>query len=267
MKKSFYQIVACGLLLAVCVCCNGPDPEETPETRLAVIKLTQEMQELVWVTPIVDSVTEDYSKGNPSTLHYGDGLALCNPTPTDTIGAEFAQETFGLLGTNPYILLGNGYVVIDWKWAYFLPLSGVFRNVVYRSSPNSRNVYSTNPWLNNGNLANEEYYLLSLPWQELTNLNGIWKKGEGTKIETPDVRYIKLADLETYAQIPTGYRAIYKKYNTSNDLFSVINLYKRDIEQFEAYVTEYDQLQSLYIKALNQMITNNDFDKWTQQRK
>lgn len=272
MKKFINNILLFSLLV-ICSSCEskgdsvGPDPDETPEVRLALIKLSPEMQEHVFVSPIVDSVVVDYTKVNLTTLYYGDGLVLCNPTSMDTVLAEFAQSAFKLLGTIPYIPLDNGYVAIDWKWAYFLPLSGVFRNAVYGLSSNARLAYSTNPWLNNGALANEEYYLLPIRWQELTDLNGIWEKKDGTMIGTPEVRYVKQTDLEKYAQIPTGYKEIRKQYDTENDLRSLVNLHKRDVEQFEAYVNDFNQLQSLYIKALNQMIANNnDFEKWTQQR-
>ncbi len=240
---------------------NPPLPDdEVPETQLAIIKLLPDMQDAVFVSPIVDSVIIDHSKLNLITLYYGNGLVLCTPTKLDSILAAFAQEKLKVLGTSPYIFLNNGYALVDWKWAHFQPLSGEFRSAVY-VNPKTHALpgYCTNYYLLNGTIANEEYYVLPVRWIDLKDLTSIWEIEEGKRIEKPEIRYINVKDIEKYGDFQICCKDICQKYNVSaNDIHSTYNLYLRDSTMFIAYVEEYNRLQSLYKETLNQMIDNND---------
>lgn len=248
--------------------CNVNQPESTVDEavkeQLALIKLSPEMGDYVFVSPIVDSCVVDYSKNNLNTLYYGDGLILCNPTNQDSILAEFAQSQLQILGSSPYIVLDNGYAIIDWKWSYFQPLSGVFRSTLF-NSPKIYNhkkaqvVYSTNFYYLNGALANEEYYLLPIKWQELTDLTAIWPIQEGQRIAKPEVRYINLEDIEKYG----NYKDSYRQYFDDGYLQKMYIQYSNDPAALMSAIEKYNVYQSYYIKTLNQMISNNDLDKWT----
>ena len=245
----------------VIVGCGGEDPDQAIQHQLAVIKISPEMQEQVFVSPIVDSCVVDYSKVNLNTLYYGDGLVLCNPTPEDSIYAEFAQSHLKIAGTNPYILLDNEYAVIDWKWANFHPLSGNFRHAVY-SSPKiydnkmAKNVYSTNFNYLNGFLANEEYYLLPITWKEVTKLRTVWPMESGQRIDKPEVRYVNVKDIEKYSSLKRLNRYLY-------DVNHAQQVYLNNPEEFHAYIEQNDRILSVYVEVLNKMINNNDFEKWT----
>jgi len=260
MKKYFSICV----LIALLVSCKDTNPpssgDEIQEVQLAIIKISPEMQEQVFVSPLVDSVIVDNK--NLSTLYYGNYLGLCNPA-TDTILAEFTQSQFNILGTSPYLILDNGYAIIDWRWSHFHVLSGVFRNVLFNDAIHLPG-YSTNP-NRFYTIVNEEYYLLPYKWQELNDLTATWKLEKGSLIEKPEVRYINLKDIEEYGDYTTNSRDISLRYNVMpNDLQAVYNLYHQDKARFAAYVEEYTKLQSSYVKTLNQMINNNDFEKWMQ---
>lgn len=262
MKTRIFQLIVLVFILTGCI---GESADMAVQKQLAIIQLSPEMREQVFVTPIVDSCIVDYANSIPNlnTLYYGDGLVLCNPTKEDSVLAEFAQSHLKIVGTNPYIELDNGYAVIDWKWASFHPLSGAWRYTIY-PNPNPKIYdhkaaqleYSTNFYYLNGSLANEEYYLLPSTWKEITKLRKIWPMQEGQYIEKPEVRYINIKDIQKYGHL--------KNTNIDfNHLLDAYYSYQRDSDNFDAFVEQRDELLASYVVTLNQMINNNDFKKWT----
>ena len=261
-------IFALGICTSFCFtsCEKKISPEPSIKDQLVVMRLDPEMYESVFVSPIVDSIHVDYSKGNVYTLYYEDSLALCNLTQEDTILSEFAQSQFNITGTSPYVALNNGYVIIDWKWSYFIPLSGVYRNARYISHDiNAQRCYSTNGNYSNGELANEEYYLLPVKWSDLKKLFTCWDIKEGRLVDKPEMYYIALSDIEKYDNCQTNYSELSKKYNvTIFDLHSTYKLYMQDSDKFKEYAKDCDHLQTQYVSVLNQMIKNNDLETWKQ---
>lgn len=262
MKTKFYLFPILALIFTAC---KGNDPEPAVREQLAVIKLTPEMQNNVFVSPIVDSLVISYvsvhDTTNHCTFYYGNGLVLCNPTGEDSIWADFAQSQLKIVGTNPYILLDNEYALIDWKWANFHPLSGAYRRPVY-SSPviydhkQALMAYSTNPNRSAGFFANEEYYLLSSCWKDLTDLADIWELAAGSRIEKPEVRYIYIDDILKYSNTK----------NNAPDIYNINSAYMTYLhysDNFHNYVENCDKWQSLFVKTINQMINNNDFEQWS----
>ena len=250
--------------------------DERIYTELAIVKLTPEMQEHVFVTPIVDHIRKleyirkDSTDGKTYTwdawhggdsLIYTDTLSLCN-TQFGQLYVAFAQQQLGLTGTSPYIMLENGYAIIDWKWSLFHALSG--ETIQTRNwMPLGGNHYSTNSYYYNGTLANEEYYLLSIKWEELKDITSVWKVEEGTKIDKPEIKYITLKKLEEYGQAELSYMDIYNKYMASDlNLHYAQMKYSNNTEEGEAFINDVDRLQSFYVETLNKMIENNDIEKY-----
>ena len=275
--KFFYQLVIFELITFIGAGCeNKAISNEEPQVEypseaepmvdyeLAIIEMTPEMQENIFVMPIVDSLHWNYNIAS-TTLYYGDGLALCSPSYTDTILSDFAQNELGLLGTSPYIMLEEGYVIIDWKWAHFHPLSGELRGVRYPSKYSSMNVFSTScNYLNSLNV-NEEYYELPLKWTDLKSLAQIWKMGEGQRITKPIVHHIIAKDIEKYGNLETTFLDIQSEYHGYRilDLYhTYLNIYKNDEYVFHSYVTKIDRLQEAYVETLNQMIRTKNFELW-----
>ena len=242
-----------------------------PERQLAIIKLSPDMQKQVFAMPAVDSAVMDYTI-YLATLYYGDEWALCSQTHEDSLLAGFASSQLHLLGTTPYVLLDNGYAIVDWKWAHFQPLSGVHRRVNcwhYYEYAHKGTIpsFSTNPY-HFHKLANEEYYLLPVQWQDLTDLTTVWKRDgdiHAEPVEKPEIRYINIIDIEKYGDNKIGYKDVCRKYSTSSyDL--MMTSYRLSLEDPKvcgAFIEELDEVQSSYVNTLNTMIKNNDFDKWT----
>lgn len=165
--------------------------------------------------------------------------------------------------------MDDGYAIIDWKWRHFHPLFGTTRqatsydaqSVDYHS--NCDTYYNTNESISNGAIANEEYYLLSIHWNEITNLNAIWRMEDGRKIEKPEIRSIKCSEIEKYGDYTTTISNIRKKYKI--DIFDGVMaeyyLYSQNMETYINFVNEMELLQSMYVETLNQMINNKYFDK------
>ena len=273
MKKNLiYAVMALAVTSAVICGCTKKDSEPEPitepesmlEPQLAIIKLTQEMQNRIFVSPVVDSAIVD-SKTNLTTLFYSEELVLTNPNEKNTALAKFAQSELGIVGTNPYLLLSGGYAIIDWKWWQFHPLSGEDRAPRFYNT-HLRMAYSTNSRLNNGAIANEEYYLLNIAWKDLSDLTATWKFTEGTQLELPEIRYIDCAKVEEYGKYAHSVKEILRKYNLQ-DLHGLYVLFSGDAEKGKACIAECNALQSAYVETLKEMIDNNDLEKWTLLRK
>ena len=181
MKTKIY-LLSVFVLVLIFVSCNNSNPpytegEDLPSEQVVLIKMTPELQEHVFVSPIVDSVIiTDINSYYCYKLFYGDGLVLCNPNKADSIYADFIQSQFKLLGTSPYILLEGGFAIIDWKWRNFHPLFGAWRGIrahdahIVEYRYDYVTLYTTNANYANGAIANEEYYLLPIHWNEIKDL-------------------------------------------------------------------------------------------------
>ncbi|MBQ9339028.1 MAG: hypothetical protein IJS13_01700 [Paludibacteraceae bacterium] len=258
MKTKIFLLLANVSALVLVSCGKTNHPDYVPDSQVAIIKLTPELQEHVFVSPIVDSVLK--TSDNRFILYNGVGLALFNPNHNDSILANFVQSEFNILGTNPYVLLENGYAIIDWKWTHFHPLSGELRNTRNNyDNPNTYMVpfYSTHFPSAPNLLKNEEYYLLSLPWQDLKDLKAIWETNEGQLIDKPEIFYINTNDIEKYGKL-----SISSKDVPFLELQQIYNLYSKDEVSYCDCVKKMNMLQDLYVETLKQMINNNDIDTW-----
>lgn len=254
------------MFFASCGHTNPLTNEEPIDTvlpaELAIVKMSQELQEKVFVSPIVDYISRD-SKTGVFTLCYGNGLVLCNPTYTDSVLITFAQSELKILGTYPYIMLDNGYAIVDWKWSNFQPLSGSGRRAVYLYSDDSGLNNKENGKLGypgycaNGyfSISNEEYYLLPMNWNQLTNLAEVWPMEEGSRIDKPEIRYITFDALRKYGDL--------KVQDMPNDMYYFYLNFPKDNEAARTCIKEYDEAQAAYIQTLTLMINNNDFETWT----
>ena len=259
-KNLHFIALVCGVI-ALAACKNTNPPEQNPEqnlgVQLAVIKITPEIQNRIFVSPVVDSITIDYQDYNLGTLYYGDSLALCNTHFKMQKEVAFAQQKMQITGTNPYILLENGYAVIDWKWGLFHPLSGEYIKPLYW--PEGTQMYSINPYYNNGALTNEEYYLLNTDWSDLKDLTLVWKKGEGTRIEKPEICYINVSKIEEYGHSDISHNDLREDFKTSElSLNKAYSLSNESADKCDAYIKFCNDLQACYVKILNEMITNNN---------
>jgi len=257
--KTFVKTLLFCAVIALCTSCKKADEPSVEEPadiilspKLAIIKMFPEMQKYILATLVVDSVTTD-AKSLISTLHYCDSISLFNPTETEVKLAEFAQSKLGILGTKPYILLDNGYAIVDWKWTHYQALSGEFREVLFWT-PLAGKYYSTI----HSQILNEEYYLLNETWESLTDLSQVWQLDDGAKMQKPEIRVISLERLSKYNN-----KLDAEKHKYIFDLIDVYSLYIQNPANIDNYIKERNSYQQLCVDVLNQMIENNDFEAWT----
>ena len=264
MKNKFYYFII-GTICAILISCDKPDPEPAsestsepiPEAQIAIIHITPEMRNRVWVSPVVDSIQMD-NAGKYYTLFYDTLLALSN-TQVGHNAISFAEEQLGILGSNPYIMLDDNYAIIDWKWAMFHPLSGEFI-IARHKTVLAGDAYSTNPGY--CSITNEKYYLLESAWSDLKDLKKTWKLTEGTNIEKPQVMFINLSKIEEYGNLQMNRANLRDKYSTTEiSVRKAYTLFCRDKNTASDYVKSCNELQDYYILALKEMIKNNNLLK------
>ena len=284
-QNGIIRFLFIAVVCALCLSCRVIDPfenEERPDealySELALIKITPEMQTRIFVAPVVDSIVkprywrEYLGDGKWNTgemwhgdsLYYSDSLALCNTQFYPDPVIAFAQEQLAIIGTNPYILLDNGYALIDWRWSYFHPLAGDFIQARY-FQPLAGSEYCTNPYYYNGSLANEQYYLLRTSWSELQDLKTVWQMNEGTLIATPEIRYIRLKSIEEYDKSNPVWKgkSISRRHSSA---FNAQRLYEKDAEQGLTYVQDCNELQEAFVEVINEIIRNKKFEQLTRRR-
>ena len=257
MKDKFYYFII-GTICAILISCNKLDPEPIPEAQIAIIHMSPEMHNRVWVSPVVDSIQMD-NAGKNYTLFYDTLLALSN-TQVGHNAISFAEDQLGILGSIPYIMLDANYAIIDWKWAMFHPLSGEYISTRYWDAF-AGDAYSTNPEYSPF-ITNEKYYLLGLTWGDLTELNTTWKLTEGTSIEKPQVMFMNLSKIEEYGNSQMSRANLRDKYSTTEiSVRMAYTLFCKDQNTASDYIKSCDELQDYYILTLKEMIINNNLLK------
>ncbi len=260
MKDKVYYFII-GVISAMLISCNKPDPEPAPEpipeAQIAIIHISPEMHNRVLMSPVVDSIQMD-NGGKYYTLFYDTLLALSN-TQVGHNAISFAEAQLDILGSNPYIMLDDNYAIIDWKWAMFHPLSGEFISARYKTIL-AGDAYSTNPGY--CSITNEKYYLLELAWSDLKDLKKTWKLTEGTSIEKPQVMFINLSKIEEYGNSQMSRANLRDKYSTTEiSVHMAYTLFCKDQNTASDYVKSCNELQDFYVSTLKEMIKNGDLLK------
>ena len=265
MKNKFNYLII-GIMCAIFVSCSKSEPEpsvEYPpeplsEAQIAIVNVSSEMKNHIFMSPVVDSIKSD-NAGKYYTLFYDTLLALSN-TQAKQPAISYAEKQLGIIGSTPYIMLDNSYAIIDWKWAMFHPLSGEYISTRYWDAF-AGDAYSTNPEYNTF-ITNEKYYLLDMTWSDLKDLKKTWKLPEGTRIEKPQVMFINLKKIEEYGNSQMSRANLRDKYSTTNiSVREAYTLFSKDKNTASEYVKSCDELQDFYVSTLKEMIKNGDLLK------
>ena len=265
MKNKFNYLII-GIMCAIFVSCSKSEPEPSveyppepfPEAQIAIVNVSSEMKNHIFMSPVVDSIKSD-NAGKYYTLFYDTLLALSN-TQAKQPAISYAEKQLGIIGSNPYIMLDNSYAIIDWKWAMFHPLSGEYISTRYWDAF-AGDAYSTNPEYSPF-ITNEKYYLLGLTWGDLTELNTTWKLSEGTSVEKTQVLFVDLKKIEEYGNSQMSRAILRDKYSTTDiSVRESYRLFSKDKNTASEYVKSCDELQDFYVSTLKEMIKNGDLLK------
>lgn len=259
MKKSFLFFILM-IILYSCTTINSPQ-EPTVLTEYALIKMDDSLLNKIIVSPLLDSVCRDYSNYTETVLFYNtDTLCLSNSQVSQYVSSElidFANQHLGIIGTNPYTKLDNGYVLVNWKWKHFHPMVADWI-VANHINKKLEYYYSPNPNYNNGRVLNEKFYLIDEQWGNITNISWIWSISKRIELQRKEIRYISIKALDEYR----GSQSAMQRGEYYMNVLNAFSLYSSDIKKYKEYIILCDSMENIYINTLNKMIRNNDFDKY-----
>lgn len=269
MKNNIFhnlQLLLLGVVaMFLCISCSNLPPvidDEPMWAEIAIIKLDESQLHKTMVSPFLYTIERD--KDYYTVLSYStDSLFIVNSQVQDGLWEKdlvrFAQDKLHILGTNPYIVLNNGYAVVNWRWRQFHPIAADWIHINGSDSTQHIYQYSPYPGYNNGMTTNEQFYLLDERWEGLTDLHHIWSSKDGQLIEKPEIRYVQIRKLDAYRKdtidpnLLTGdiqkweFLPIAKCYNTTGALL-------------DEYTQLYDSIENVYVSVLNDIIKDEKFD-------
>lgn len=256
--KPFIKTLFFCVVIIFCTSCKksseqNNEPDIKAEVVLMVIKLSPELEEHVLAIPMVDSILWDNGK---RIFCYSNTLALSPTTYSeDSTLAEFAEKQLDVLGHKPYILLEEGYAIIDWRWTYYHSLSGDMRHTLEQTYNPRHNKYYL---IGLEDFENEEYYLLPHKWTDITDLMTTWSINVGSLVnyEKMEVRSVRLNFLDSVGDDKRHYSY---KYVDMRDIRTMYRYYnKTDAEAFNNYIEQLDNMQLFYVEKLNAVIKNKE---------
>lgn len=257
MKTRYLLLLSiCALILTNC----GSEPKPNPYDEIVIFKIDNKFYNGFLVSPEILSVERDSASYN-SFVVYGDSLVLPNTSSNYSRDyADFAYNTLQLLNHSPYVLLEGGYAIMHWRWRYFSPIAAP---LIYANDGKS---FSPNPHLYSGCVANvnESVYYISTDYHAWTDLNQKWAPTEVESVKLPEMHHVDLKKLDEYRKAEQQETSVTKKYYVSGlDLRECFKLYQKDAQQGMEYASICDSLESVYVAALNRMITNKELESWT----
>lgn len=150
---------------------------------------------------------------------------LCRTRPDEWFGYSspllaFCQDELQVLRHSPYIPLGDGYYLIDWRWEAFLPLSTV--------SYYAPSTQVLREWINS------HCTLTAIPWAELNSLSQSWDMAQ-QPVPVKELWRITYAFLDRQAGTPKANQAVY---------FS--GMKQENIYFGQGSAAQYDSLQNVF---------------------
>lgn len=263
MKAKFFLITIFVFVLTGCV--TEPTPY-VPLNSMVIVKMNEHLQNEFIVSPIALSVksAEQNTNGARNVIIYGDSLALTNAYAFRQECLDFVQNDLFLLDYTPYILLGNGYALVTWRWRYFISFAApyVYINLKNREwslqSNNYNYMFSYMRINNNGRVENEEFYTIPVCYKDLKDLKQQWPLADGQPISRPEVLYITPEQIDKYRE--QTYKPV---YGDGLDMMQCFSAHLKSATAGMAYAHMLDSIENIYVATLNKMITNNDLEQWT----
>lgn len=186
-----------------------------------------------------------------------DDFLTFNPTEH----TPFFENVLKLLGTSPYISLGNDYYLIDWKWQQLLPISATCNY----------------PQPDRGDIMDailNHCFLTSTKWKDLKSVSTRFPQSNSySPILVSEVYRLNIKAFEKHLGVDTSNRSDFLCYNYSlySEGLSVVNVMSywvngssSDCHSQDAYkdcIEYYDRLQNMYVKELTQIIAQGKLNK------
>lgn len=246
MKTKIFIIVLAASILFSCENRHVPYTPDNLELSMCIVKFDNPK-----FTQYVVAEREGHTY--PDTVYTEDGFYMLkrqHHTLGTTmygirgVGAVY-QELF--LGSNPYIELGDGFYLEDWKWGGFIYVDEA---------------------------------LLDLKWEELKDRRQVWPMNAKVVLPEfqPEYRIVNrkqideflgiqcTAPISSISQMPIDYlRPLFMwKYNTLQELQDSIMLSPHEnitLEEYNAEVARQDSLQIVYVERLKEIIRDGKLNE------
>ena len=270
--KSYIFVLA--LCMLVCVSCNNNEPAvKSPyDVPLYIVKFgNSDYQKMVIASHAITDHTHNNFDEQAGVYNYvfDNTCYKFMYYPGYSTSDEYHLMR-GIAGSTPYITLSDGYLLVDWRWQDYLPVSYRYlymntRNIKY----NSQN----------------HFFFMNISWEDVTSLAQTWQSADVYKpFEVKEWRTISCQSMERYLKgdkSPTAYLETLKNVEPKKEGVNYDNQYNYVApgssfdetayykykdggeKQYHQYASMADSLYTVYAKGLNELIKTNKLKTWT----
>lgn len=274
MKKNTF-LLALPLSLLFCMSCNVNNPELkfSDDVPLYIVKFrnTDDMKKVIASHAITDRTHDNFDEQLGDYNFVFDNTCYKFMYDPGYYTDEDFNRMRGIAGSAPYIELSEGYLLIDWRWQDYLPVSYRYlylnmQHIMYNS--------------------HKHFFFMNTSWEDVESLSQTWQSTDVYKpLEVDEWRTVSVQSLERYmkgAESPLsyldtiqktpymdGYKAnlSYKYEYVDSDCGFNETAYWRyhngGEDEYNKYASVADSLYSVYVKGLNDLIKTNKLKKWT----
>lgn len=260
------RVILFNIILLLFLSCsnNNPDIRLLEDVPLYIIKYKNPLYKtkIIAAHPIIDP-TITYFDGSLGNVNYVfDTTSYQLIYEGSDIEKQFNQKR-GLIGSTPYIELSNDYLLVDWRWQDYLPIS-------------SKNLYHNKRNIAYNSVAH--FFVMNTTWEDLDSLSQIWNNSDvWNNFDVDEWRTISCQALERYMsgdESPLTYIETYTPNNFDNTCKYVyldccfnetafIKYKEGGADEYDSYANLVDSLFSEYAIAINTLISKNELKKWT----
>lgn len=208
------------------------------------VEIKQDERDMTWLN-VIKFTNEEYKdyilaydNDVSKTIDTTNCFITCGISINDLRDIEHDVNRCNIYGKNPYIDLGNGFLLIDWKWAHIF---GEFQGSLL------------------GALNKEYAILLNHTWDEYSSIYQIWNKNETIAhygcIDT--LYHFKVITIDEYRGEPFIDRD-FTKHPWYMAYIMCYGFLDHDITDEE--INKIDSIQSIYAQYLTDILKNHKFD-------
>lgn len=164
--------------------------------------------------------------------------------------STFAEDVLSICGTSPYMELGDGYYLINWRWAQFARPAGLTPELP------------------------KHCFLSKTRWEDLTSLSTTWLPKEVSKNPFKEVICVYLICLDLYRGAYESYEQQYMgwgrySYDLTMNAAWAYKYYTATPEElakagrtYDEYVQYCDSMYVVYQESLSEAIAKGDLHKF-----
>lgn len=254
-----------------CMSCstNTPNLRQTDDVPLFIVKFKNpdEKAKVIASHAVIDWTYNNYDDpaGDYNYVFDTSCYSLINKSAYRDYQYDIMRD---IVSISPYVELSEGYMLVDWRWQDYLPIS--YRKL-YMNQRNTK--YN----------SRHHIFFMNTSWIDLDSLPQTWHKDDILKnFEIVEWKTVSCQTLERYLkgdESPTSYFEALSRtsnkvdmdnkydYVYTNHSFGETAYLKYKFEGGEEAYNRYahvaDSLYSVYAKGISELIRTNKLKKWT----